>query len=186
MDLMTDPVGEYTLGDAIRVGRNLEDLGYLWFEEPFRDFEINKYTELCSALDIPILATETSRGCHWGAAQSILNRATDLVRADVSWKWGITGTLKIAHLAESFGMNCEMHTTTMNYMDMATLHVACAVRNSEWFEYFVPEDNFRLPMQGNLPIQNGIITVSDRPGVGVELDWELIQRKCVSYRDLRA
>ena len=74
----------------------------------------------------------------------------------------------------------------MNYMDMATLHVACAVRNSEWFEYFVPEDNFRLPMQGNLPIQNGIITVSDRPGVGVELDWELIQRKCVSYRDLRA
>ena len=186
MDLMTDPVGEYTLGDAIRVGRNLEDLGYLWFEEPFRDFEINKYTELCSALDIPILATETSRGCHWGAAQAILTRATDLVRADVSWKWGITGTLKIAHLAESFGMNCEMHTTTMNYMDMATLHVACAVRNSEWFEYFVPEDNFRLPMQGNLPIQNGIITVSDRPGVGVELDWELIQRKCVSYRDLRA
>lgn len=35
----------------------------------------------------------------------------------------------------------------MNYMDMANLHVACAVRNSEWFEYFVPEDNFRLPMQ---------------------------------------
>lgn len=182
MDLMTDPVGEYTLEEAIRVGRALEKDEYLWLEEPFRDYETNKYTQLCAALDIPILATETLRGCHWGCAQSVMQHATDILRADVSWKCGITGTLKIAHLAEAFGMNCEMHTTTMNYMDIATLHVACAVRNSEWFEYFVPEDNFRLPMKGDLPIHNGVITVPDKPGVGAELDWELIKRSCVSYK----
>ena len=95
--LMTDPVGDYTLDEAIRVGRQLEKLNYKWFEEPFRDFELYKYSELCRALDIPIAATETTRGCHWGVAQVIAQRAADIVRADVSWKDGITGALKIAH-----------------------------------------------------------------------------------------
>jgi L-alanine-DL-glutamate epimerase-like enolase superfamily enzyme len=181
--LMSDPVGEYTLDQAIKVGRQLERLDYLWFEEPFRDFELYKYTELCRTLDIPIAATETTRGCHWGVAQVIAQRAADIVRADVSWKDGITGTLKIAHLAEGFGLNCEIHTTTMNYMDMVNLHVGCAIKNTQYFEYFVPEEDYRLPMKGSLPIdREGYISVSDSIGVGAELDWELIQRQCHSYR----
>ena len=180
--LMTDPVGDYTLDEAIRVGRQLEKLNYKWFEEPFRDFELYKYTELCRVLDIPIAATETTRGCHWGVAQVIAQRAADIVRADVSWKDGITGTLKIAHMAEGFGLNCEIHTTTMNYMDIVNLHVSCAIKNCEYFEYFVPEDNYRLPMKGDLPIdENGIIHVPNGPGVGVELDWELIESACHNY-----
>lgn len=182
MLLMSDPVAEYTLDEAIRVGRDLEKLDYVWLEEPFRDFELEKYAQLCAALDLPIAATETTRGCHWGVAQTIARKAADIVRADVSWKCGVTGTLKIAHLAESFGMRCEIHTTTMNYMDIANLHVSCAIRNCEFFEYFVPEDDFRFPMQGNLPIDgNGNITVPEQPGLGVELDWSLIEKNCVSY-----
>lgn len=184
--LMTDPVGEYTMGEAVAVGRDLERLGFAWFEEPFRDFELYKYTELCRTLDIPIAATETTRGAHWGVAQAIAQRAADIVRADVSWKHGITGTLKIAHLAESFGLNCEIHTTTMNYMDVANLHVSCAIRNCEYFEYFVPEDNYRFPMNGDLPIKDGVITVPDEPGIGVELDWGLIEARCRSYSVLEA
>ena len=106
------------------------------------------------------------------------------MRADVSWKDGITGTLKIAHMAEGFGMNCEIHTTTMNYMDLVNAHVSCAIRNCEFFEYFVPEENYQLPMAGKLPIENGIITVPDTPGVGAELDWELIEKACRSHRKL--
>ncbi len=181
--LLTDPVGEYSLDEAIKVGRHLEKLNYLWFEEPFRDFELYKYSELCRVLDIPVAATETTRGCHWGVAQSIAQRAADIVRADVSWKNGITGTLKIAHLAEAFGLRCEVHTTTMNYMDMVNLHVSCAIRNCEYFEYFVPEEKFQLPMRGMLPIDaNGVITLPEQAGVGVELDWELIHNQCVSHK----
>ncbi len=181
--LMSDPVGEYSLDEGIKVGRHLEKLNYLWFEEPFRDFELYKYQELCRSLDIPIAATETTRGCHWGVAQTIAQRAVDIVRADVSWKNGITGTLKIAHMAEAFGLRCELHTTTMNYMDIVNLHVSCAIRNCEYFEYFVPEDNYRLPMKGDLPIdERGIITVPEQPGVGVSLDWELIKNQCLSYK----
>lgn len=184
--LMSDPVATYTLGEAVRVGRQLERLDYLWFEEPFRDFELYKYTELCRTLDIPIAATETTRGANYGVAQVIAQRAADIVRADVSWKDGVTGTMKIAHTAESFGLNCEIHTTTMNYMDMANLQVSCAISNCRYFEYFVPEDNYRLPMKGDLPIKNGIITVPEKPGIGAELDWNLVDAACVSHRMMQA
>lgn len=181
--LFADPVGEYTLDQAIRVGRDLEKLDYVWFEEPFRDFELYKYTALCEALDIPIAATETTRGGHWGVAQAIQQRAADIVRADVSWKAGITGTLKIAHLAEAFGLNCEIHTTTMAFMDVANLHVSCAIRNCEYFELFVPEDAFRFPMLGSLPIDaKGNAVAPQGIGLGVELDWAEIDRLCVSHR----
>ncbi len=185
MILMSDPVAEYTLDQAIAVGRDLERLHYKWLEEPFRDFELYKYTRLCETLDIPIAATETTRGAHWGVAQVIAQKAADIVRADVSWKDGITGTLKICHMAEAFGLNCEIHTTTMNFMDLVNLHVSCAVRNCEYFEYFVPEEDFRFPMKGLLPIdENGIIHVPKTPGIGGELDWELIEKQCHSYRKL--
>lgn len=184
MTLMTDPVGEYTIDEAIRVGRQLEKLGYEWFEEPFRDFELAKYTQLCETLDIPIAATETTRGCHWGVAQVINQKAADIIRADVSWKCGITGTLKIAHMAEAFGLNCEIHTTTMTYMDLVNLHVSCAIRNCKYFEYFVPEEEFTFPMNKKLPIENGMITVPKGPGVGADLDWDFIEKNCVSYKEV--
>lgn len=185
--LMSDPVGEYALEEAIRVGRHLETLGYLWFEEPFRDFELARYARLCAALDIPIAGTETTRGGPWGVAQAIAFNAVDIVRADVSWKAGVTGTLKIAHLAEAHGLRCEVHCTTMGFMDMANLHVSCAIRNCEYFELLVPEEAFRFPMKDPYPIDaNGIAHVPEKPGIGVELDWDLIDRTCVERKVSKA
>jgi L-alanine-DL-glutamate epimerase-like enolase superfamily enzyme len=181
--LMSDPVGEYTLEEAIAVGRDLESLGYHWFEEPFRDFELAKYAELCRSLDIPIAGTETTRGGPWGVAQAIRFGAVDIVRADVSWKAGITGTLKIAHLAEANGMRCEVHCTTMGLMDIANLHVSCAIRNCEFFELLVPEEPFRFPLAGSYPISpEGTIRVPEQPGLGVEIDWTAVDARCVAHR----
>lgn len=181
--LMSDPVAEYSLDEAIRVGRGLEQLDYHWFEEPFRDHELYKYTELCRVLDIPVAATETARGGHYAIAQFIHQRAADIVRADVSWKWGVTGTMKVAHLAEAFGMRCEIHTTTMGPMEIANLHVSCAIRNCEYFELFAPDDVFRFPLKEPLPIDSdGMIHVPQKPGLGVELDWDAIDNTCVGQR----
>lgn len=180
--LMTDPVSDYTLEQAIRVGRDLERLNYHWFEEPFRDFEISKYAKLCATLDIPIAGTETTRGGPWGVAQAIAFHAVDIVRADVSWKAGITGTLKIAHLAEAHGLRCEIHCTTMGFMDIANLHVSCSIRNCDYFELLVPEEPFRFPMKDPYPIFNGIARVPQKPGIGAELDWDLIDRTCVQHK----
>ncbi|MCC6124262.1 MAG: mandelate racemase [Pirellulales bacterium] len=181
--LLTDPVADYALEDAIRVGRDLERLNFHWFEEPFRDFELQKSARLCAALDIPIAGTEATRGGPWGVAQAIALGAVDIVRADVSWKAGVTGTLKIAHLAEAHGMQCEIHCTTMGFMDVANLHVSCAVKNCEYFELLVPEEPFRFPMKDPYPIDGrGAAHVPQKPGIGVELDWEVIDRACVEHK----
>ncbi len=184
--LMSDPVADYSLEEAIRVGRDLEALNYHWFEEPFRDFELQKCAKLCAALDIPIAGTETTRGGPWGVAQAIAQNAVDIVRADVSWKAGITGTLKIAHLAEAHGMRCEIHCTTMGVMDIANLHVSCAIRNCEFFELLVPEEPFRFPMKDAYPIDtDGVAHVPKRPGLGIDLDWDAIDRTCVEHKVTR-
>jgi hypothetical protein len=139
--------------------------------------------KLCAALDIPIAGTETTRGGPWGVAQAIAFNAVDIVRADVSWKAGVTGTLKIAHLAEAHGMRCEIHCTTMGFMDMANLHVSCAIKNCEYFELLIPEEPFRFPMKDKYPIdKHGIAHVPQKSGIGVELDWDAIDRTSVEHR----
>jgi L-alanine-DL-glutamate epimerase-like enolase superfamily enzyme len=185
--LMSDPVADYSLEEAIRVGRDLERLDYHWFEEPFRDFELQKYARLCAALDIPVAGTETTRGGPWGVAQAIALNAVDIVRADVSWKAGVTGTLKVAHLAEAHGLRCEVHCTTMGFMDMANLHVSCAIRNCEFFELLIPGEPFRFPMKDAYPIdRNGVAHVPQQPGIGVALDWDAIDRTCVEHKISKA
>lgn len=183
--LMTDPVGEYALEEAVRVGRDLEQLDYYWFEEPFRDFELEKYARLTRTLDIPVAGTETTRGAHWGVAQAIARGAVDIVRADVSWKAGVTGTLKIAHMAEAFGMQCEIH-TAMGPMDVANLHVSCAIRNCEYHEVLVPEAPFRFPLKQGVYIDNeGFASVSEKPGLGIDddIDWDVVEASCTGrYR----
>ena len=176
MTLMADTAADWTYEKALRVGRHLEKLNYYWFEEPFRDWNLERYAKLCASLDIPIAATEVTSGGLWGVAQAIRYQAVDIVRADVAWgKMGVTETLKIAHLAEAFGMNCEIHCTSMGPMDIANLHVSCAINNCEFFELIVPETIFKFPMKDPYPIDDqGIVHVPQKPGLGIEIDWDAV------------
>ena len=47
------------MSPSIWFGRVLEECGFLWYEEPMREFELGSYRKLCDALDIPVLAAET-------------------------------------------------------------------------------------------------------------------------------
>ena len=71
-DLMFDASAGWDYVTALKFGRILEDLDYLFYEEPMREFDLPAYAELCRTLDIPILAAETSDGMSccvgtWGA-----------------------------------------------------------------------------------------------------------------------
>lgn len=174
--LMLDPGGvNYSLNTAIAVGRELEKLEFYFLEEPFHEHHISNYVELRRHLDIPICATEATAGGPAGVAEFIKAGAVDIVRADVSWKWGVTGTLKIMHLAEAFGLNCELHTTMMGPMDIANLHIACAARNSEYFELFTPHELWRFPMVEQFDVDSdGSIHVPHEPGLGVTVNWDTV------------
>jgi len=182
MVLMLDPaLSDYSLTTAVKVGRELERLGFHWLEEPFHDQFVGKYAELARTLDISVCATEAAYGGPAGVAEFLRCGAADIVRADVSWKWGVTGTMKVFHLAEAFGINCELHTTLMGPMDVANLHVACAVKNSEYFELFAPHEQWTFPMLESLDIDEaGDVHVPTEPGLGITIDWDAVDDATVA------
>ena len=116
-------------------GRVLQDCGFLWYEEPMREFDLGSYTKLCDKLDIPVLAAETSDGCHWNMATWIQMGALDMTRVNTYYKGGFTGAMKIAHLSDSHGMRCQVHG-----MGLANAQLCAAIRNNDYYEQLVIDE----------------------------------------------
>jgi L-alanine-DL-glutamate epimerase-like enolase superfamily enzyme len=174
--LMIDVAGNYNQVEALRVGRHLEELGYHWYEEPLRDFDIHGYKMLADKLDIPIAGVEVIPGAMYTTAEYITQRAVDIVRSDVSFKGGINQLTKTAHLAEAFGLNLEVHTNANTLIDAANLHVIASIANTEYFEQLVPEDLFTLGGVEKIHIDSeGFAHVPKGPGIGAQVDWELVE-----------
>lgn len=174
--LMSDPVSTLTLPEALRYGRRLEQLGYAWFEEPMADENIPALRELTRQLDIPVVGTETLAGHPYSLADIVARNVVDAIRADVSWTGGVTGVLKSAHLAEAFGMNCEIHTSIFHPLELMNLHLCAAIRNCSYLELLGPVEDFTFGLKGGLPIERGVARLPGSPGLGRELDWDMIDR----------
>jgi len=172
--LMADPVAAYNHQQALRVGRELERLNYYWFEEPLYDTDMHGLRELTRKLDIPICGTEVLAGSHYSTADCIASHAVDIVRTDVSWKGGITAVMKTAHLAESFGLQCEVHTAIYHPLELVNLHCCAAIRNCEFFELLEPLEYFDFGLKKPIPIEEGSARLPDGPGLGIELDFDFV------------
>ena len=174
--LMSDPVGSLNLEQAIRFGRGLEALDYYWIEEPIHDENYHALRELTRVLDLPVVGTEVLAKHPYSVAECIATRVVDRVRADVSWTGGITGVIKTARLAEAFGVNCEIHTALMHPLELVNLHCCGAVANCDFFELLTPESSFDFGLSQPISIVDGMAQLPSGPGLGIELDWDLIDR----------
>jgi L-alanine-DL-glutamate epimerase-like enolase superfamily enzyme len=182
MTLMLDAVWSYSYPEALAVGRAIEELGYYWYEDPLGAEDIAGYVRLKQQLRIPILATEITLGGLYALPAWLRAGATDFLRGDVVIKGGITGMMKIAHLAEAYGMNCEVHDAYNAMGNVASLHVIMAIPNCDWFEVitFDPagvHDLEHLSYGLATPIEidvEGFVHAPTGPGLGFDVDWELI------------
>ncbi|HVA88081.1 MAG TPA: enolase C-terminal domain-like protein [Candidatus Saccharimonadales bacterium] len=170
--LMEDAAGMYGWTDAIEAGRTLQDLDYTWFEEPLPDRQLGQLRRLTDSLDVPILAGET---VSLGEMPEFLRSgAFDIARGDVLIKNGITGLHKAATMADLFGYNLEVHGLGTPLLDLANLHVACAIENCRWVEAHHPI-YYRGLVGDPLAIDGeGFRRLPTGPGLGVELDWNWI------------
>lgn len=173
--LMSDPVQCLTTEEALRLGRALERLDYLWLEEPLADESFAALRELTRTLDIPVVGCEVLAKHPYSVAECVATRVVDAVRADVSWTGGVTGTLKTAHLAEAFHMNCEIHTAIYAPLEMVNLHLCGAIRNCSYLELLTPTEQFAFGLAGALPVTRGVARMPEGPGLGLDLDWDLIE-----------
>ena len=175
---------DYSLTEAVNVGRVLQELGFGWFEEPLPDAELVRLRQLCSALDIPVMALETLMHDHTLCAQYILLGATDLVRGNA--RHGTTGLLKLAHLAEAHGATVELNGPG-GLFGLVHAHLVCAIRNTSYYEYFPggsrDEAGRAIGLQNPPVPENGAIAPPDAPGWGAEWDAAWFERTRVAYRE---
>lgn len=172
--LMADPVISYRYEDALRIGRELEQLGYLWLEEPLLDANAYGLKKLREKLDIPLCATEVLPGGIPQTAHYISERIVDIVRTDVSWRGGISSAVRTAHLAEAFGVSCELHTTIYHALEQVQIHAALAISNTTFFELLYPFDDFVFGTHSSLHIVDGMVQAPTGPGLGIIYDWDFI------------
>ena len=172
-DLMFDGSAGWDYVDALQVGLALQDLGFLWYEEPMREFHLGSYTKLCDKLTMPVLAAETSDGVHWNMASWIEAKALDMTRVSTFYKGGFTGSMKIAHMSESFGMRAQVHG-----MGLENAQLCAAISNNDYYEQLVMnEEQIKgLDKLGSLSIVDGFLNVSSEPGLGYRYDWDELDR----------
>ncbi len=176
--VMLDSTWSYRYEEALRVGRAIEEMGFYWYEDPLHDQDIYNYVKLKQKLDIPILATEYPIGGLDTYMPWVTERATDMLRGDVAVKGGITTILKVAHLAEAFRMNMEVHHGGNSLNNFANLHVILAIRNTEYFEVLLPDSMQKYGLVEDLaPDREGYVHAPTAPGLGAQIDFELIEKK---------
>lgn len=177
--LMSDPVQPYTYDEALRLGRVVERLGYLWYEEPLPDESFAALRALTAALDIQVIGTEVLPKHPYSLAEVCASRVVDGLRADVSWTGGVTGTLKTAHLAEAFHMAFEVHTAIFAPLELVNMHL-CAATHSRYFEVLWPREPFSFGLAEPLPVADGVARLPEAPGLGIALDWDMIDNATVA------
>ncbi len=175
--LMLDPFHYYSRLEALELAKGLESLGFLWMEEPMDEHSMSSYVWLCQQTSLPICGPETAEGKMYIRAEWIKAGACDMVRAGVGDVGGITPQVKIAHLAEAFGMHMEVHGG-----GVGNLHVLCAMVSPglyyergllhPFIDYDAPPPWLNEPVD---PMDDeGSVHISPEPGLGYDINWDYI------------
>ena len=113
---------------------------------------------------------------HWNAATWIEMGALDMMRVSTFYKGGITGALKVAHLAEAHGMKAQVHG-----MGIGDAQLCGAIPNNDFYEQLVisTEQIRGLKNQPELPIVGGYLQIPDEPGLSAEMDWPAVEKSAI-------
>lgn len=169
--LLMDPVGVYSRHEAMEVGRLLDELHFVAYEDPLPTSDIDGYAELCRALDVPIHAGEFIFSIY-NYSEYIRRGAVDVLRFIVDNVGGITGGMKLANMAECFGMECAPHNWGDTLDHAAHFHCELAMPNNVFFEMTVPQGAYDRPyMKDHIRIaKDGYVYAPAKPGLGYEID----------------
>ena len=182
--LMVDANHCFSVPNAIRLGRKLQELDIEWFEEPISPEDIDGYVEVSRALDMAVAGGE-NEFTRWGFRDAIARKAMDIVQPDVCAAGGISECRKIATLASAHGVECVPHAWGSAIGLAATIHFLAALPNQppclvpmEPLLEFEQEQN---PFRDHLALEpirqvGGLVGVPQKPGLGIEVDRSIIEK----------
>lgn len=174
----------FTVPQAIRLGRMLEPLDLMWFEEPISPEDHEGYAEVTRALDMAVAGGENDF-TRWGFRDIIAKKAMDIVQPDLCAAGGISECRKIAAMASAHGVECVPHAWGSAIGLAATVQWLAALPDTPpAFRPIPPMLEFEQtpnPLRDELAKQpivqvKGVVQVPDAPGIGIEVDREALAR----------
>ncbi|MCC8127653.1 MAG: mandelate racemase/muconate lactonizing enzyme family protein, partial [Clostridiales bacterium] len=175
--LMLDANTNWDYFTALEAGKAYDKIGVHFLEEPVRTDDYEGSAKLAKELVTKIAGYETE--CLTTNYLRMMRMgAVDIVQPDLSWCGGITEGYKITILAASHFIECATHVWNSGIIVAASAHLSCAVPNGATMEYDMTENAFRTELMVNplTPDHNGMITLSDEPGLGVDVREEIIAK----------
>jgi L-alanine-DL-glutamate epimerase-like enolase superfamily enzyme len=178
--LAFDSNNGYSVPGAIRVGRALEELGYVWFEEPVQHYHVESVAKVAAALDIAVSAGEQEYTLQ--GIKRLIEAGVDIVQPDIVKTGGFTGLGDMAALARAYGVDLVPHQTQPSIGHTANLHFVASLTHSHHpAEYNGPRDVqdvvFKTPVR---PV-NGKFVLSDAPGLGLEIDDGQLDKRMIRW-----
>lgn len=180
VDVMVDAHGPswMTTKDAILVGRAMEPLDLLFYEDPIAPEFLDSYERIRDAVDIPLAAGERV-ATIWGIRPLVERELVDVIQPDTGRAGGITQMRKMAAMAEAHGIMMAPHSGSLGPVaEYAALHVAATIPNFlmlERVEFDWP-GRFEVVSPPAMVDADGCIALPTAPGLGVDIVEEVIAR----------
>lgn len=164
---------------AIWTLRQLEDCNLYFVETPLRMDDLDGHRRLAEAVTTRIAGAELLAS-RWEALDLMDRGKVDVIQPDVGRAGGLTESWRIARLADDRGLLCTPHGWKSGLTVAAEIHLSAACPNVPFIEFMVPElwpSIIRSELvRPEFTPKNGIIELPRTPGLGVELNEEVVRR----------
>src|SRR5580692_11715909 len=178
--LMADSNGSYSVAKAIEVGKRLQEMKYLWFEEPCPWEQLGDTKKVADALDIKIAFGEQNSSL-WQFQWMIENHVMSVVQPDLNYNGGFTRAARVARMARKANMWICPHNTQTGAASVNILQFAASTPNiGPYMEYVHRSEAKAEPWyKPNFAIKNGVIALPAGPGMGLEFDPDFVKKATV-------
>ena len=184
-DIIIEGHGRFDIPTAVRVGQVLGDFDILWFEEPIPPQNLEGLAEVKRRVNVPISAGERLYN-RWEFRSLFELKAADFIQPDVSHAGGIMELKKIAAMAEAYHIPICPHNPSGPIANAATLQLAACVPNFYLLETMSSDVPWRKSISTEeVKFENGEMFISDKPGLGIDINIEEIKKHPFEPKELR-
>lgn len=167
----------WSLPAAVAIARRLAEFEPLWLEDLLHATEPSAWVELRRSATAPVCGSERVF-TRYGIAPFLEAGAFDVVKQDLLWTGGFTEFVKVAAMCDARGLPVALHNCHGPIGAAATVHASAAIPNLFLMESVRSfERGFFAELADGAPVvDGGAIAVPERPGLGVSLRPEVVER----------
>jgi L-alanine-DL-glutamate epimerase-like enolase superfamily enzyme len=172
-----DHLGHMGLNSMIRLGRAFEPYNIAWLEDLIPWQYTDQWKEISQAIQVPTLTGEDIY-LKEGFRDLIEKRAVDIVQPDPVTAGGYLETKRIGDFAQEHGIAMALHHASSPVTFMGCVHAAAATENFIALEHHSVDNPWWEDLVTGLDkplVHEGYVTVPEKPGIGVELNEEVVK-----------